>query len=100
MAGNSGFVSVSFSAMATAQQELNRHAMDLIREVEDLERALKPVADMWTGDAHANYETLKMKIETAARAVWDDIQKLSQLVGRANEAQQENERRLAAQFGG
>ena len=95
-----GFVSVSFPALAAAQQELNKQALDLMREIEDLERALKPVAEMWTGDASNNYDTLKKRIETAGNRVFADIQTLSQLVGKANESQQENERRLAAQFGG
>jgi WXG100 family type VII secretion target len=95
-----GFVSVNFPAMAAAQQELNRHSQDLVRELQDLASALKPLEEMWTGDAQFNYQALKAKIDKGAQGVFADIQMLSQLVGRANEAQQENERALAAKFGG
>ena len=95
-----GFVSVNFAALETAQVELGRQAAELRREQDDLKRALAPVADMWTGAAHANYETLMEKLRKAAEAVNADIALLSKLVAEANDAQQRNERMLAAKFSG
>ena len=95
-----GFVSVNFAALETAQVELGRQAAELRREQDDLRRALAPVADMWTGNAHTNYETLLEKLRKAAEAVNADIALLSKLMADANDAQQRNERALAAKFQG
>ncbi len=95
-----GFVSVNFAALETAQVELARQAADLRREQDDLKRALAPVANMWTGQAHANYEGLMEKLRKAAEAVNADIALLSKLMSEANQAQQDNERYLAGKFGG
>jgi WXG100 family type VII secretion target len=96
----SGFVSVNFVALETAQVELGRQAAELNREQEDLKRALAPVADMWTGAAHTNYEALLEKLRKAAEAVNADIALLSNLMREANQSQQDNEKYLAGKFGG
>jgi uncharacterized protein YukE len=95
-------IKVNFEALRTAADALRAKAKLFNEQVEQANRAAKPLNDSWVqsgSSAAAAYGDNWSNLQKGAQKVFEDIDRLGQALAAAQQTQQENETRFAKQFG-
>ncbi|MGW4163539.1 WXG100 family type VII secretion target [Streptomyces sp. NPDC004788] len=67
----------SVQEMANRIRTVSQH---IIKDLEEMDTALRVVTDTWDGDAHREYETLQGKYKKRATDMKDRLEKVAQIV--------------------
>ncbi|MER6447142.1 WXG100 family type VII secretion target [Streptomyces venezuelae] len=71
---------------------------NIIKDLEQMEQALKVVTDTWDGEAHREYVTLQGKYKSKASTMQTELEKVAKLIERGKDDYRATDKRASTLF--
>ena len=94
----SGQIKVDFGSLAELQSQVSSAAQKILTEIEEIKRVVTGTQAYWEGSARDQFGVRYAQLETAQKNVQQAISQFGGLVGRANQAYDEAESKIAGMF--
>ncbi|MGW0365345.1 WXG100 family type VII secretion target [Streptomyces sp. NPDC002990] len=82
MAGNDGHTRVRYESVQEMADRIRIVSANILKDLEEMDQALKVVTDTWDGVAHAEYIALQGKYKGKADHMQKQLEKVAQLIER------------------
>ncbi len=80
MSGNDGHTRVRYETVQQMADRIRVVSSNILKDLDDMESALKVVTDTWDGEAHREYVTLQGKYRTKADTMNKELEKVARLI--------------------
>jgi WXG100 family type VII secretion target len=82
MAGNDGQTRVRYENVQQMADRIRAVSKNILKDLEEMDQALKVVTDTWDGEAHGQYIQLQTKYKGKADHMQQTLEKVAQLIER------------------
>ncbi|MFD8982945.1 WXG100 family type VII secretion target [Streptomyces sp. NPDC059564] len=82
MSGNDGHTRVRYENVQQMADRIRVVSKNILKDLDEMEAAVKVVTDTWDGEAHREYVTLQTKYHRRADHMQTQLEKVAQLIER------------------
>lgn len=80
MSGNDGNTRVRYETVQQMADRIRVVSSNILKDLDEMEQALKVVTDTWDGEAHREYVTLQGKYKGKADLMNKELEKIAKLI--------------------
>ncbi|MEU6891211.1 WXG100 family type VII secretion target [Streptomyces sp. NPDC046557] len=82
MSGNDGHTKVRYESVQQMADRIRVVSQNILKDLDEMDAAVKVVTDTWDGEAHREYVTLQKKYKAAADHMHKQLETVAQLIER------------------
>ncbi|MCX5194012.1 WXG100 family type VII secretion target [Streptomyces sp. NBC_00249] len=82
MSGTDGHTRVRYESVQQMADRIRTVSRNILKDLEEMEQAVKVVTDTWDGEAHLEYVNLQRKYHRAATHMQQRLESVAQIIER------------------